>query len=78
MTPTPEWKNLLEKAKAENDPDKLVERVLNAEGAILARVMEVCDMKGHAPELAELKVATAELRQIQVNRLGYPDIKPNT
>jgi hypothetical protein len=78
MTTVPQWKIELEKAKLENDTDKLTERVLTAEAAILERVMEICDMPSHAQEIAVLKAASEQLRQIQVKRLGYPDLKPKT
>ena len=67
----PDWQREFEAALAEVDPQKLLQRVEAAEGAIFLRQQALAD----APCAEQQAIADAmrKLRLIQTEKLGYPD-----
>ena len=69
----PDWQGEFEAALLDADPEKLRERLEAAEVAMFLRSQAlVHGTDGHAEQQA-IRDATAKLRLIQTEKLGYPD-----
>jgi hypothetical protein len=69
------WKVAAEKAAGELDIDKFRYHVLAAETAIFFRLQELPDSLDHSEERGEINVALAELLELKIRKLGWPNAK---
>jgi hypothetical protein len=68
------WKVAAEKAAGELDIDKFRYHVLAAETAILFfRLQELPDSLDDTEERSEINVALAELLELRIRKLGWPN-----
>jgi hypothetical protein len=70
----PNWQPEFEAALREGDPESLRQRVDAAEGALFLRSQALAgSAEGHA-ELQAISAAIRTLREIQREKLGYPEL----
>ena len=67
-----DWRKLYEEMLAENDVDKLREKVALFENAVFLRSQELERMPHSEGERAAIREATKELLKVQVEKLGFP------
>jgi hypothetical protein len=70
--PYPEWQDPLLQAQLETDPQKVQEKVFQAEAAIFARLQELAASGDGHQESAAISNATAELFRIKTDKLKWP------
>jgi hypothetical protein len=68
----PEWRKSYEQAVSEFDPGKLVERVADAEMAILYRMQALQTSSDGHVERKAIGEALNGLRTLQTEKLNYP------
>jgi hypothetical protein len=68
----PDWEPQLHAAQLETDPQRLHERVLAAEGAIVSRMQALVDTHNNDAERDALEEARHEVRVMLVEKLNYP------
>jgi hypothetical protein len=68
----PEWQNPLLQAQLETDPQRVQERVFQAEAAIFARLQELAGSSDRHQESAAISNATEELLRIKTDKLKWP------
>jgi hypothetical protein len=66
----PKWQQALQQAILELDPDKLQERVVEAERVILDRVLELQQSKNGVDERIAIDDGLSLLRTLKRSRLG--------
>jgi hypothetical protein len=69
------WKVAAEKAAGELDTEKFRHHVLAAETAIFFRLQELSNPQDHREECGEINVALAELLELRIRKLGWPNLK---
>jgi hypothetical protein len=69
------WKVAAEKAAGELDTEKFRHHVLAAENAIFFRLQELSNPQDHREECGEINVALAELLELRIRKLGWPNLK---
>ena len=69
----PGWRESYEQAVSEFDPGKLVERVADAETAILSRMQALQTSSDGHVERKAIGEALNGLRTLQIERLNYPN-----
>jgi hypothetical protein len=70
--PYPDWQEPLHHAQIETDPQRIREKVFQAEAAIFARLQELSlSSDGHV-ESEEISNATRELLRIKTEKLKWP------
>ena len=69
MTHTATWKELLQRALAESDPERQVERIREARTAIMDRIEQLLDDPERLPEHDEILRALNTLDSL-TNRFG--------
>jgi hypothetical protein len=69
------WKIAAKKATEELDIDKFRYHVLAAEAAIFFRLQELPGSLDHAEERGEIDAALAELLELKIRKLGWPNAK---
>jgi hypothetical protein len=67
------WKVATEKATGELDTEEFRHHVLAAETAIFFRLQELSNPQGHNEECGEINVALAELLELRIRKLGWPN-----
>jgi hypothetical protein len=67
------WREAYRRTRNDQDSTKLVEHVLEAEGAIFVRLQELKSSQDHNRERAEIEEAVSDLLKIKTERLGWPD-----
>jgi hypothetical protein len=69
------WREAYRKTRNDQDSTKLVEHVLETEGAIFVRLQELnpSQDRDHDRERAEIQEAVIDLLKIKTERLGWPD-----
>jgi hypothetical protein len=67
------WREAYRKTRNDQDSTKLVEHVLETEGAIFVRLQELNSAQDHDRERAEIQEAAIDLLKIKTERLGWPD-----
>ena len=67
------WKVAAEKAARELDVEKFRYHVLAAETAIFFRLQELSNPQDHSEECGEINVALAELLELKIRKLGWPN-----
>lgn len=69
----PQWQKPCEEALLECDPQKLQEKVMEAEHAIFLRLQELSTRTDHHEERLAIENAIPVLRTLQTKKLNYPD-----
>ena len=69
----PGWRESYEQAVSEFDPGKLVERVADAETAILSRMQALQTSSDGNVERQAIGEALNGLRTLQIEKLNYPN-----
>jgi hypothetical protein len=67
------WREAYRKTRNDQDSTKLVEHLLETEGAIFVRLLELKSSQDHDRERAEIQEAVIGLLKIKTERLGWPD-----
>lgn len=73
----PQWQSPLQEAILEFDEEKLTEKALQAEAAILRRLQELRQSNNGHHEHAAISYGLSLLRSIKAERLSYPDWQKN-
>ena len=68
----PDWEPQLHAALLETDPQRLRERVLTAEGAIVSRMEALIGSASEDAEWQALEEARHKVRALLVEKLNYP------
>ena len=68
----PSWEGPLRAVQAENDVDRLIEKIYTAEEAMLARWQELVKSSNGHNELAAMRQAVKELMRIKTEKLNWP------
>jgi hypothetical protein len=69
----PSWQAQYEAALVETDPDKLLQRIHQAEAAIYARRSQLVSSAGEKAEQDAMEDAINALRNLKREQLNYPD-----
>ena len=69
----PDWQAQFNAARIETDPEKLLQSVKEAEAAIFQRQQVLVEGIPHDGEQQAIADALRILRDIQTQKLGYPD-----
>jgi len=69
----PDWQQEYQAALLELDPQKLSERIADAEAAIFKRFQIISRSPNHEAERHALEDALASLRTLKTENLGFPD-----
>ncbi|MFZ0646340.1 MAG: hypothetical protein WAN72_22000 [Candidatus Acidiferrales bacterium] len=69
------WKVAAEKAAGELDIEKLRHHVRAAETAIFFRLQELPVSVDQTEELEEISTALAELLELKIRKLGWPNLR---
>ena len=69
----PDWQQDFQAALLELDPQKLSERIANAETAIFKRQQAISQSPNHVAERQAIEDALASLRVLKRDNLGFPD-----
>jgi hypothetical protein len=69
----PDWQTRVQDALIELDQDKLKARVVEAEAAIFNRLQQLSRSLNHFDERRAIESATAALRVVKREVLGFPD-----
>jgi len=69
----PEWQHDYEVALLELDPQKLSERIANAEAAIFKRLQAISQSPNHVAERHAIEDALANVLVLKKESLGFPD-----
>ncbi len=67
-----DWRMRHRDLQAETDPEKLREKAMQLEAAIFERCQQLDGHAGDDSERESLKKAIAQLRKVQVEKLGFP------
>jgi hypothetical protein len=70
--PYPQWQDPLVQAQLETDPQKVQEKVFQAEAAIFARLQELAAAGDGYEESQAISKGTAELLKIKTDKLKWP------
>ena len=70
--PLQNWQEAYRRTLAEQDQAKLAERLMEAEEAIYARLLELESRWDHHRERAEIEEAAIDLLKIKTEKLGWP------
>src|SRR6202046_2055264 len=74
--PLRSWQEAYRRTLVEEDRAKLTERVMEAEEAIYARLLELQTSWAHERERAEIQEAGLDLLKIKTGKLGWPNPFP--
>ena len=66
------WRDYYREVMRETDEETLTELLLSTERAMILRLQELGDSKGHREERIEMKRAAADLLAIKTHKLGWP------
>jgi len=69
----PDWQQEYQAALLELDPQKLSERIADAETAIFKRQQAISQSPNHVAERQAIEDALASLRVLTTDNLGFPD-----
>ena len=69
----PDWQQEYQVALLELDPQKLSERIANAETAIFKKLQDIAQSPNHEAERQAIEDALASLRTLKTENLGFPD-----
>jgi hypothetical protein len=69
----PQWQKPYEEALLEGNPQKLREKLMEAENAIFLRLQELSYHTDHYEERLAINDAISGLRSLQTKKLNFPD-----